>query len=733
MAPAPAPSPTLQLLAFASRTWGVPLNSSLVEAAIECIPCGPVPGQQELEAQLRKAAPVAGFELVPFRGPPAQLLKKAHPRAPAFRVVQGPRGEPRWVALLGERLGKAILSEVQNNAEPKETSSEETSALLQGAGESTWFFLEPQRPLEGAKSDDHHDHPSPWQRCWALLQPERSDMVVALIYAVLVGLLSLAVPIAVQALVNTVAFGVLRQPVLVLTLLVLSGLVFAGVLHAAQVHVIEVLQRRLFVRAAVDTAGRMAQAQISAFDGRSGPELANRFFDVLTLQKTAATLMIDGLGVVLQVAIGALLMAFYHPILLAFDVVLMAALGFNIFVLGRGGVKTSLQESQAKYAVVAWIEELAKQNTAFHSAGGRAFASLRVQRLCADYLQARREHFRVVLRQTVAMLTLHAIASAALLGVGAILVMERQLTLGQLVAAELVVSAMLAGVSKLGKYLETFYDLLTAADKLGYLIDVPLERIQGEEPKGAGPMAFEFRNVSFAYEPPHDPHHHRESHGGHHAHPILHDFSLQGQPGESVGILGAQCSGKSTLAELLMGYRTPSGGLITFDGVDIRDLRLDGVRSQVAMVRGNELFDGTIAENVRAGRSTVGIEDVHRAIDYVGLHSMVHAFPDGIHQRVMDRGGPLSDGQASLLTLARAIAGEPRLLILDGFLDGLDDDRQTELLQKLLAPSAPWTVLLLTRHRHLVEHCRRQYTMSHGQITLLDAPHGTTSHHGAHR
>ncbi|MCS6899288.1 MAG: ABC transporter ATP-binding protein [Myxococcales bacterium] len=723
LTPAPTPSPTLQVLAFAARLWGVPYNEEAIERVLEDLPVSLQPEARELEAQLRQAAPVIGFEVVPFAGPASEVMNRAHPGAPAFRIVAGASGQPRWVALLGQRLGRAVLSEIHAGLEPKELSAEETSRLLKDAGDSPWFFLEPQRPLEAAKGG-HHDHPPPWNRFWALMRPESSDLGVVVVYAVLVGLLSLAVPVAVQALVNTVAFGVLRQPVLVLTVLVLTGLVFAGVFRAAQVHVVEVLQRRIFVRAAVDTASRLAQSQVSAFDGRSGPELVNRFFDVLTLQKSAATLLLDGLGIVLQIAIGALLMAFYHPMLLAFDVVLMAVLAFNVLVLGRGGVATSLAESQAKYEVVAWLEELAGHNAAFHSAGGRAFASMRVQHLCSEYLRARRSHFRIVMRQTVAMLALHAIASAALLGVGAILVMERQLTLGQLVAAELIVSAMLAGISKLGKYLETFYDLLTAADKLGYLIDLPLERVSGQEPKGSGPMEFECRNLSFAYEPPHDPHH-GEPHRGHHAHPIFQSISLRGTRGESIGIYGAQSSGKSTLAELLLGYRSPSEGLIFFDGVDQRELRLDGLRSQVALVRGIELFDGTIAENVRAGRTHLGPEDIRRAVEFVGLLPIIQSFPEGLRQRILPQGGPLSDGQALLLSLARAVAGSPRMLVIDGTLDGLSLNQQETLLQRLMDPAMPWTLLLLTRHRHLADRCHRSFLLSHGHLEPLEdsGPH----------
>jgi putative ABC transport system ATP-binding protein len=711
---------TLSLLAFAARAWGLPLPSAAVEEALEALAAPDQPDARALEAQLLRGASVAGFEVRPFSGTAEELLGRTHAHAPAFRLVRAESGRLRWVALMGQRLGVAMMSEV--DGEPRALSPGEAATALQVSDESPWFFLEPTRPLDAAKGDGHH-HPSPWDRLWSLLKPEASDLWVVLSYAVLVGLLSLAVPVAVQALVNTVGFGVLRQPVVVLTGLVLGGLIFAAILRAAQVQVVELLQRRLFVRAAVDAAGRLAQAQVAAFDGRSGPELVNRFFDVLTLQKGAATMLLDGLGIALQIAIGALLMAFYHPLLLAFDVVLLGALAAIVVVLGRGGLSTSLRESQAKYAVVAWLEELAQPHTIFHSAGGRALASQRVQRLCADYLQARQDHFRVILRQTVGTLALHAVASAALLGVGAMLVLERQLTLGQLVAAELVASAMLAGVSKLGKYLETGYDMLTAADKLGYLIDVPLERAGGEESAGAGPMKVSLHDVAFAYQQPRDvPHHGGAEHGeaggdrGQPATAIFQGISAALEPGRSVGIVGGESGGLSTLADLLLGYRTPTGGLVAIDGVDLKELRLDSLRARVGLARGAELFAGTIAENVRAGRASVGLGEVRSALALVGLLDVVQALPKGIHQPLGPQGWPLSGAQASLLGLARAVAGSPRLLLIDGALDELSDEVQRGLLERLLGPAAPWTLLLLTHHERLASRCQRTLRLDQGRL-----------------
>ncbi len=714
------PRSTLLLLRFAAARWRVPLDEEAVERALDARADGGASDASSLTEELAQVAAVAGFAVHPVSLRGDELLRAAHERSPAFRPLADASGQARWVALLGGDDGKACLSEVYAGAEPRALASAEQAQVL---GDEGWLLLEPLRPLEAAAGHGGHEHPSPWQRLVAILRPERGDIGVVVAYAVAVGLLSLAVPIGVQVLVNTVAFGVLRQPVLVLTLLVLVGLGFAGAMQAAQVHVVELLQRRLFVRAAVDTAGRLAQVDMSAFDQRNGPELVNRFFDVVTLQKGVATLLLDGVGIALQVLIGALILGFYHPLLLAFDAILMVSVVIIIVVLGRGGLRTSIAESYAKYDVAAWLEELAAPGGTFHGDGGRRFASQRVQRLCADYLDARSAHFRVVLRQTIATLVLQALASASLLGVGAILVMNKQLSIGQLVAAEIIVSAMLAGTSKLGKLLETAYDLLTSADKLGYLLDIPLERSAGEVPAGFGPASLALRDVSFTYAPLSDGGHGHDEHAGHHhaPHPALEHLSLDVAAGQATAIVGGSGAGRSTLADLILGYRTPSSGAVRFDGVDVRSLRLGQVREHVTLARGAELFEGTVAENVRAGRPGVGPHEMRQALELVELLPVIEALPQGTDQRLPPHGAPLSATQAVLLGLARAVAGAPRLLVVDAALDELDRPQQERLLARLLEPSRPWTLLLLTRHPYLAARLPVALGLDHGRLDRLTA------------
>jgi len=524
-----------------------------------------------------------------------------------------------------------------------------------------------------------------------LLKPERRDIVAVVVFAVAVAVLSLATPIAVESLVNTVAFGILLWPVVIIAGILMTCLGLAAAIRAVQVYVVECVQRRLFVRVVADYAHRLPRVRLEAFDQRYGPELANRFFDVLNLQKSLAFLLLDGVALVVTAVVGMIVLAFYHPFLLGFDILLLLLIAFTLFVLGWGGVRTSLHESHAKYDVAAWLQELLRCLRAFKFAGGRQLALEKADHLAGQYVTARREHFRVVWRQTVFALGLQVVASTALLGLGGYLVINRQLTLGQLVAAELIVALIVASVAKLGKYAETYYDLMSGAEKLGLLTDLPLEREGGEAlTDGGSGIAVRVNGVDRV---------------AHRTLPTPADWHVAA--GERVAVVGPPGSGKTTLFEMLCGLREPGHGIVEMDGIDLRGLSLERMREQVVLVEGSGIFTGTIAENVRVGRTHLSPGDVREVLRVVGLLGAVQNLPRELDTPLTPDGGPLSASQALRLGIARALVGRPRLLILDGVLDALDPRDCPDLLPRLFDRSAPWTLLVASTNPAVVGMCDR--------------------------
>ena len=530
----------------------------------------------------------------------------------------------------------------------------------------------------------HAHGKSPGQRLIDLARLEWGDVFTLLAFALGVGLLSLVAPAAIEALVNTVAFGILLWPVVVLSLIMLTLLLVSALLRALQTYVAECLQRRLFVRTALGFADRLSRTGIGSFDGANRADLVNRFFVVSSGQKSIATLLVEGVGILMITLVGLIVLAFYHPFLLTFAVVMAVLVVILVFVLGINGVRTSISESYAKFDVAAWLEEVARCPHTFRSGEGARLALDRADQLSDTYITTRKRHFSVVWRQTVFALLLEAVGSTVLLGLGGWLVIHRQLTLGQLVASELIVTLVLVALSKIGKYVEIFYDLQATLDKLGVLDRLPPEPIGGE------PLPDTGRPMEVVVELTGGPSGTKR---------------LELASGERVAIVGP--IGKTPLLETLALLRLPSHGLLEYDGIDARQLDRPVTRRQIAFLGRPEVFAGTVTENVRLGRDDVSAAAIRRAFDAVCLADRVARLPDGLDTALSPDGKPLSNNELGRLAIARAIVGRPRLLLLDGSLDGLDLDACPELLDTLFDPAAPWTLVLVTARHDIRSRCGR--------------------------
>lgn len=640
------------------------------------------------------AARRCGLHVHPTWLSTAEVAGAVRPGQPAVTYRSSQENPAGWTVVVDRRWGRLFRTNSRHPSggwvTPRELSRELDSP---NDGRLPWLLCEPTIASGNVSAAHHGSHTPPTHRLRWLVRPDRSDLWSIVLFGGLVGALTLATPIAVQQLVNSVALGGLLQPVVVLALLLFTGLSFAAVLSGLQAFVAEIVQRRIFARVVGDLAYRLPRVRVDAFDHSHAPELVNRFFDVMTVQKLGSVLLLDGVALVLQTVIGLVLLSFYHPLMLAFSILLLAGIAVVAVVFGFGAVPTAIDESRAKYAVAGWLEEIARHSRDLRTPGAAEFALHRADTLTRSYLRARARHYRIVFRQLAGALTLQVLASSVLLGLGGGLVIAGQLTLGQLVASELIVTAIVASFAKLGKHLESYYDLLAAVDKIGHLFDLPLERADGAlAPESAGGgAALHFHGVSFGFGD----------------RPVLDQLAFAVAPGEKVALLGPSGSGKSTAFDLILGLRSPAAGYITFDGVDLRQLRLEALREQVARVGEPQILEATVDENVRMGRAYVTPDDVRNALAAFGVLDPILRLRLGVHTALSTDGYPLSRGQAARVDLARAIAGRPRLVLLDDTLGSLDRDTRRAALDVLFAPNTPWTLIVACDSEELAARCDR--------------------------
>lgn len=589
------------------------------------------------------------------------------------------------------------LSGLFDPSDAKPISESETQTA-----EHQWLIVD---DLELSHEPSHKFHHRPVRRLLAMIRPELSDIWVLAVFAFFAGVLGLATPIAVETLVNMVAFGRLLQPLIVLSLMLFAFLTFAGLMRGLQWFVVEIIQRRLFVRVAADLAYRFPRVTHEATGNEYGPELANRFFDVVTVQKVVAHILVDGMAIVLTTFVGMTVLAFYHPWLLGFDVLLLLLVVTGVLLLGRGAIAAGIDESKQKYKLAAWLEDLLRCPIGFKTAGAAEFALDRANYITAAYLSQRRKHFRVLFRQLIFIIALQAVAGTVLLGFGGWLVIRGQLTLGQLVAAELIVATILSSLAKLGKHIEGFYDLIAAVDKLGYLFDLEMEPQDGLLALNPGEgVRLRITDVSHTA-------------GGNW---IAGGVTLDMQAGERLALLGPSQAGSNTLLDMLYGLRTPTTGHVEIEHADPRDLRPDVLRRAVTLVRDVEVFQGSVIENIQMGKPGVSMTDVRTALHAVGLLDDILRLPDGLDTELNASGLPLAKNQLCLLMMARAFATSPRLLLVDGTLDGLDDFNLSQMCESLTSGDRKWTLIVATCRQKVADHFSRvipvQPAVSEGEL-----------------
>jgi putative ABC transport system ATP-binding protein len=534
----------------------------------------------------------------------------------------------------------------------------------------------------------------PLRRLIALLRPEAGDVKTIFVFSLVVGLLSLTTPLAVEAVVNTIAFGRYLQPLVILSLIVLIFLGFRAFLQILMTVIAEFIQRKLFVRTVEDLSYRLTRVPLPTWRKYHGPELVNRFFDIVNVQKITAKLFLDTLMLVLQTLIGLSVLAFYHPFLLGYDIGLLALMTVVLYSIGRGAIKTAKDESQLKYETAAWLQEIVRHPSTFKFNGGMGFAINRADELTASYINHRQTHFEILLRQISFSMVMQVIAATTLLALGGYLVIIKQLTLGQLVAAELIVTVILGSFAKIGKDLESFYDLMASVDKLGKLFDLPVEAMdQLVLPRSKQACGLTLAGLKLD----------ADAKG---------PCNIEIEPGTSLAVHGSSELRRSRLIEVLVGQTKAAEGYVLIDDYRIDTVSAESLQESVSLIREIEIFEGTVDENIRMGREGLGSDRVNHVIEQLGLGSFVTGLDDGLKTKLSISGYPLSQGEAIRLVLARTLIARPNVLFVDGLIDRLSDSATLDVLKRLKSFEGQTTIVISTGRRVIADWAGRNLDIS---------------------
>jgi ABC-type bacteriocin/lantibiotic exporter with double-glycine peptidase domain len=549
----------------------------------------------------------------------------------------------------------------------------------------------------------------PFQRLLRLLNVDRKDISHIYFYSFFVGITNLSLPLGIQAIINMIHLGSISASWIVLIALVVVGILFSGLLQFIQLRITETLQQKIFVRSSFEFAYRIPRFETHLMADTYTPELMNRFFDTITLQKGIPKLLIDFSAAILQLLFGLILLSFYHSFFIIFSIFLLTVLIIALYITGKRAVKTAIQESKYKYKVAFWLEELARTMQTFKLIGQSDLPLHRTNDYVEGYLKSRESHFKILMRQFIQLTSFKIIIALFMLVIGGVLVINNQMNIGQFVASEIIILLVINSVEKIISGLEVLYDVLAAVDKIGHVMDMPIEEITktNTHKLEPGPLTVEISNMDYAYT--------RNAKFG------FNDFSLKIAARQHTALIGSDGSGRTTLLNLLGMAYPLDGGSLSFNNIPASNIDVEHLRTIISdYVPDQELFSGTIEENIVMGRSGIQLQDVLWACEETDLLNDIKALPDGFSTLILPDGRGFSKSMTEKIIMARCIVNKPSLLLIDDHQKFNVHFSQTEAsLKKLLfAENASWTIVAAINNKNWLPYFKQIVVLDKGAIAF---------------
>lgn len=529
------------------------------------------------------------------------------------------------------------------------------------------------------------DVSKPYERFWALLKPDSKDISDIYLFAIIGGLLSLGLPLGIQAIINFIQAGKVSTSWFLLVGLVVSAIGFSGYMNIAQLRITENLQQRIFTRSALEFATRIPKIQLRELLLRYAPEWTNRFFDTLTIQKGISKLLIDFTAASLQILFGLILLSFYHPFFIIFGFALLLLLILIFRMTAKRGFVTSLDESKYKYKVANWLEEVARNRLTFKHLGNNGILLKRSDTYLQGYLKSRDAHFKVLVQQYKYLIGFKMLIALALLIIGGLLVLSQQMNIGQFVAAEIIIVLVLNSVEKLIVSLEMVYDVLTAIEKIGEITDLPLDSEEGIELQKVPALAIEVSELEYQTSWSQTP--------------LLANLSCRFEAGKFYHIQDFEGNKAQGLFLMITAMALPNKGQVLINGIPTSNLNVDTLRTQIASLsHHDQLIYGTVLENITMGRNC-DISQVMELAAAIGLDHKVLALTDA-YQTVLNPEASTLDRQLiTLVLLCRALIANPAVILWDTHTHYLSNTTLESVL-KYLTDAYKGTLLLASIDEH---------------------------------
>jgi ABC-type bacteriocin/lantibiotic exporter with double-glycine peptidase domain len=539
----------------------------------------------------------------------------------------------------------------------------------------------------------------------ALLHHERDEINSIYFYAILSGLIQLSVPLGIQSIIGFVMGAQMVTSIYVLIFFVVIGVFLVGMCQINQMKIIEKIQQRIYTRYAFRFSEVIPQFDILKSDSVYLPEHVNKFFDVLNVQKGISKILLDIPLASIQIILGIVLLALYHPIFIFFGFMFLAILILILKYTSNKGIHTSMIESKYKYETVSWLQDMARIIKSFKFSQGSGLNLYKTDKNVMGYLKARTEHFGVLLVQYRTLVAFKVIISFAMLGIGTFLLVNQSLNIGEFIAAEIVILMLISATEKLIGNLENIYDVVTGLEKLHSVLETPIEKNGSIELKeDTEGIKIDLVNFGMKY-------HAQDS--------LFEEANFSISKNKLIGIVGKEGTGKTSLLKILSAGYSQYHGTILMNQIPLVNYNLESFRKKVGIyIYPMEIFKGTLFENVSLNRTGIEEQDILKLIKEIGFDEFMIQFPDGFDTRIDASGKKLATNITKKILLLRALINQPKLILLDEPLAGLSEYAKEKLWTYLKKVKSHTTIIISTNDKSTLKNCDELINISNHKIEV---------------
>ncbi len=535
-----------------------------------------------------------------------------------------------------------------------------------------------------------------------LIKIERSEISSVYFYAILNGIIQLSLPLGIQAILGFVLGATMVTSVYLLIFIIIIAVLIVGYLQINQMKIIEKIQQKIFVRYAFSFAETIPKLDLKDIDHYYLPEKINRFFDVLNVQKGISKLLLDIPSATIQIIFGLLILSFYHPYFIVFSSILLIVIFIIFKVTSKKGIETSIEESNFKYKVVSWLEEMGRVIKSFKYSQGTHLNLIKTDEKLLKYLNARTAHFQILLLQFKSLVFFKVCVTALMLVLGSYLLFNQLITIGQFVAAEIIILTTISSMEKLISSLENVYDVITGLVKLDSVLNNPIEKEESFKLE-SNELVITLDKMSFSYDANQE---------------IFNSISATIPANAITCISGKENSGKSTFLKLLTGSYMHFNGSIAFNAIPLQNYSLENLRTKMGiLLYEQDLFEGSLYENIVLGRTEIKIERIMDLSKKLGFEDFIKSFPNYFETQLDPLGQKLPSSLIRKILLLRALINTPQLLILEEPWVGFEDSTITKIQNYIIDISKNSTVVISTNDKNFIEKSTVHFNIENGTFT----------------